>query len=68
MEDNETQPITLDELVKTANSSGITLDAFRKIMHNVALRIAKNGYIYRNDVEMLVKGNNVEVLIGREKR
>jgi len=61
------EPMTLDEMVRTANMGPMTLEAFRKIMHDALIRTAKHGYLYKTDIEMLVKGNNVAVLMGSKK-
>jgi hypothetical protein len=66
--DNETEPMTLDEMVRTANIGPMTLETFRKIIHDALVRTAKHGYLYKANVDMLVKGNNIDVLVGSAKK
>ena len=58
MGDND-KPVSLDELVKLFNYK-IWYKSFverRVLIHELALRIATNGYSYNDTIEVVVKGN-----------
>jgi hypothetical protein len=59
MKENE-HPVTLDELVKLFNEK-IWYKSFeerRVLIHELALRIANNGYSYNVTTEVVVKKSN----------
>ena len=50
-------PVTLEELVKVANASMITEAQMAQRLHELALRIAKNGYLRKYMATEVIGGN-----------